>query len=58
MLHLNEIKKEFDPQLSGIIAYRSMIKEYLQTRVLEFISRGPFKEQLVFIGGTKLRLIK
>jgi predicted nucleotidyltransferase component of viral defense system len=57
MLHLNEIKKEFDPQLSGIMAYRSMIKEYLQARVLEFISRGPFKEHLVFIGGTKLRLI-
>lgn len=57
MLHLDEIKKEFDPQLSGITAYRSMIKEYLQTKILEFISRGPYKEHLVFIGGTKLRLM-
>jgi predicted nucleotidyltransferase component of viral defense system len=57
MLHLDEIKKEFDPQLSGITAYRSMIKEYLQTKILEFISRGPFADQLVFIGGTKLRLM-
>lgn len=57
MLHLDEIKKEFAPQLSGITAHRSMIKEYLQTKMLEFISRGPYKEHLVFIGGTKLRLM-
>ncbi len=57
MLHLDEIRKEFDPQLSGITAYRSMVKEYLQTKILEFISRGPFADQLVFIGGTKLRLM-
>jgi len=29
MLHLDEIKKEFDPQLSGITAYRSMINKNL-----------------------------
>jgi len=57
MLSFNEIRKEFDPRLSGITAYRSMIKEYLQSKILEYISRGPFKESLVFIGGTKLRLI-
>jgi predicted nucleotidyltransferase component of viral defense system len=57
MLSFTEIKKEFDPGLKGINAYRSMVKEYLQAKMLEFIYRGPFKDRLVFIGGTKLRLI-
>jgi hypothetical protein len=57
MLNFNEIRKEFDPGLSGILAGRSMIKEYLQCKILEYISRGPFKDNLVLIGGTKLRLI-
>lgn len=57
MLSFSEIRKEFDPRLSGILASRSMIKEYLQCKILEFISRGPFNESLVLLGGTKLRLI-
>ena len=57
MLNFNEIRKEFDPSLTGINAYRAMIKEYLQCKILEFVYRGPFKERLVFIGGTKLRLL-
>ena len=56
MLNLNEIKKEFDASLTGINAFRSMIKEYLQCKTLEFIYQGPFKDKMVFIGGTKLRL--
>lgn len=57
MLSFNEIRKEFDASLTGIIAYRSMLKEYLQCKVLEFIYQGPFKERLIFIGGSKLRLL-
>jgi predicted nucleotidyltransferase component of viral defense system len=56
MLNLNEIRKEFDASLTGINAFRSMIKEYLQCKILEFIYQGSFKDRLVFIGGTKLRL--
>lgn len=56
MLNFNEIRKEFDASLTGINAFRSMIKEYLQCKILEFIYQGPFKDRLVFIGGTKLRL--
>ena len=57
MLNFNEIHKEFDASLTGINAYRAMIKEYLQCKILEFIYRGPFKTKLIFIGGTKLRLL-
>ncbi len=56
MLNLNEIQKEFDAGLTGINSFRSMIKEYLQCKILEFIYQGPFRDRLVFIGGTKLRL--
>ena len=57
MLSFSEIQKEFDASLAGITAYRSMIKEYLQCKILEFVYRGPFKYRLVFLGGTKLRLL-
>ncbi len=56
MLNLNEIRKEFDAGLTGVNAFRSMIKEYLQCKILEIIYQGPFKDKLIFIGGTKLRL--
>ena len=57
MLSFSEIRKEFDASLTGITAYRSMIKEYLQCKILEFVYHGPFKDRLVFLGGTKLRLL-
>ena len=40
----------------GISAFRAMIKEYLQCKILEFIYQGQFKDKLIFIGGSKLRL--
>ena len=46
MLNFNEIQKEFDARLTGINAYRAMIKEYIQCKILEFVYRGPFKDIL------------
>ncbi len=57
MLDFGEIQKEFDGKLKGITSVRSMIKEYLQCKVLEIIYRSPYQSRLVFIGGTRLRLI-
>ena len=57
MLNFIDIQKEFDVGLTGINAFRSMIKEYLQCKILEFVYRGPYKVSLVFIGGSKLRLL-
>lgn len=57
MLSFEEIKKQFDESLAGINAFRAMVKEYLQCKTLELIYHGPYKANLVFIGGTKLRLI-
>jgi len=57
MLDFGEIQKEFDGSLKGITSFRSMIKEYLQCKVLEIIYRSPYQSRLVFIGGTRLRLL-
>ena len=57
MLDFREIQKEFDGRLKGITSYRSMIKEYLQCKVLEIIYRSSYRSRLVFIGGTRLRLL-
>ena len=57
MLDFGEIQKQFDGNLRGITSYSSMIKEYLQCKVLEIIYRSPYQSRLVFIGGTRLRLL-
>ncbi len=57
MLNFIDIQKEFDAGLTGINAFRAMIKEYLQCKILEFVYRGPFKVSLIFLGGAKLRLL-
>jgi len=57
MLEFGDLQKEFDGRLTGITFYRSMIKEYLQCKILEIIYRGPYMSRLVFIGGTRLRLL-
>jgi len=57
MLNFIDIQKEFDTGLIGINAIRAMIKEYLQCKILEFVYRGPFKVSLIFLGGSKLRLL-
>lgn len=57
MLSFEEIRKNFDDSLVGINAYRAMVKEYLQCLTLSLIYKGSYSSKLVFIGGTKLRLL-
>ena len=57
MLSFEEIRKNFDGSLVGINAHRAMVKEYLQCLALSLIYQGSYKNKLVFIGGTKLRLV-
>ncbi|MCD8103107.1 MAG: nucleotidyl transferase AbiEii/AbiGii toxin family protein [Alistipes sp.] len=35
-----------------------MLKEYIQLKILDFLSTSPYVEKVVFIGGTNLRLVK
>jgi predicted nucleotidyltransferase component of viral defense system len=57
MLSFDEIRRQFDDSLTGINAFRSMVKEYLLCLTLSLIYQGPYKKNLILIGGTKLRLV-
>ena len=59
MIDLQEIKKFFPPIVQQNPDQQVfMLKEYILSQILEYISHSSFSNQLVFIGGTNLRLIK
>lgn len=55
---VESIKPFFPDEVADNSAFAPlMLKEYLQTQILEFISRQPEAAHLSFIGGTCLRII-
>lgn len=55
MINLNNIKQFFPQNLQNLD--RFMLREYLQYKILESISKNKLSSKLVFIGGTALRII-
>lgn len=55
MLNIEEILKQFPPHLQKF--RRGALREYLQYKILESIFRSKYANQLVFLGGTALRII-
>ena len=55
MLSLQNIKEYYPNQLWGF--ERFILREYLQYKILEIIYDGPHARQLIFMGGTALRII-
>lgn len=55
MLNLTEIEKFYPQNLSAF--KKSMLREYLQYRILEIIFRSDYAKQLSFLGGTALRIV-
>jgi hypothetical protein len=59
MVDLDLIKKYFPEQIrNNPLLGKSMIKEYIQLSVLDYLSTTQYIRKLVFIGGTCLRLAK
>lgn len=59
MIHLEQIKSFFPAQIRDVSVFEKyMLKEYLQLKVLDYLSATPYIQQIAFIGGTYLRLIK
>lgn len=59
MLTLEQIKNFYQPELWAHSGRRKYIlKEYIQLLILEYLTTTPWLRQLVFIGGTNLRLVK
>ena len=55
MLSLQNIKEYYPEQLWGF--ERFILREYLQYKILEIIYDSPHARQLIFMGGTALRII-
>ena len=55
---IENIKPFFPRDVAANTSLESlMLKEFLQTQILEFLSRRPETEHLAFIGGTCLRIV-
>lgn len=55
MLSLNQIKQQYPPALQN--RARFLLREYLQYKMLEILSQLEEGNQLVFMGGTAIRLV-
>ena len=55
MISLDELRNYYPPGLKGWIFNQHMIKEYLLTIILNYISKSVFTNKLTFNRGTSLR---
>ena len=59
MVDLNLIKNYFPEQIrNNALLGKSMMKEYIQLSILDYLSTTQYIRKLIFIGGTNLRLVK
>lgn len=55
MIQLSEIEKEYPPKLHGFKL--AILREYLQYKILESIYSSKYSNNLIFMGGTALRIV-
>lgn len=55
MLSLEEIEKYYPKNLRSF--KRSLLREYLQYKILQIVFDSPYGEKLSFLGGTALRIV-
>jgi predicted nucleotidyltransferase component of viral defense system len=59
MVNLNLINNFFPSQIrENPLLEKSMLKEYIQLSILDYLSATPYIRKLCFIGGSNLRLVK
>lgn len=59
MVNLDLISNFFPAQVrENAIFQKSMLKEYIQLAILDYLSTTPYIRRLCFIGGSNLRLVK
>jgi len=57
MVDINQIRNYFPPSISNNKdLQKHILKEYVEYRVMDFLSRSPFVDKLTFIGGTCIRM--
>ncbi len=57
MISFKEIQKSYPVELDQIGFHQAILKEYLQFKMLEIIFNSRWAGNLVFLGGTNLRII-
>lgn len=58
MIDLNLIKNYFPEQIrNNVLLGKSMMQEYIQLSILDYLSTTQYIRKLIFIGGTNLRLV-
>jgi predicted nucleotidyltransferase component of viral defense system len=58
MVDLNLIKNYFPEQIrNNTLLAKSMMKEYIQLSILDYLSTTQYIRKLIFIGGSNLRLV-
>ncbi len=59
MISINQIENFYPASMRGNTGFQKhFLKEYVQLRVLDFLSTTPHVRKMTFIGGTNLRLVK
>lgn len=59
MISLEQILNFYPPALTRNAAFQKhILKEYVQLLVLDFLATTPYVRNIIFIGGTNLRLVK
>ena len=58
MVDLILIKNYFpEPIRNNVLLGKSMMQEYIQLSILDYLSTTQYIRKLIFIGGTNLRLV-
>ena len=58
MVDLNLIKNYFPEQIrNNVLLGKSMMQEYIQLSILDYLSTTRYIRKLIFIGGSNLRLV-
>jgi predicted nucleotidyltransferase component of viral defense system len=55
MIHIDEIRKFYPDKLHPFSSF--LLREYLQFKILEIIYQSPYANQLIFMGGTAIRIV-
>lgn len=55
MIQLSAIQKEYPPKLQGFKL--AILREYIQYKILESIYSSKYSNNLIFMGGTSLRIV-
>ncbi|WP_321331644.1 nucleotidyl transferase AbiEii/AbiGii toxin family protein [uncultured Bacteroides sp.] len=59
MIQIEQIRNYFPAQIREVSIFdKHILKEYLQLMIMDYLSSTPYIQNIIFIGGTNLRLVQ